>query len=72
LNDEVLGLLSNLGAISEEKAVNKEIVAATLNVKLQSFQEDISRLVHAGYLKQNGDMIYLTEVGLIRALSRFS
>ena len=72
MNDEVLGLLSNLGAISEEKGVNKEIVAATLNVKLQSFQEDVNRLVHAGYLKQTGDTIYLTEVGLIRALSRFS
>ena len=72
MNDEVLGLLSNLGAISEEKAVNKEMVAAALNLKLETFQDDVGRLVSAGYLKQYGGKIYLTEVGLIRALSRFS
>lgn len=65
-------MLSNLGAIEEDKAVTLEILKSSEHLKNRVLDEEIVKLIQSGYIKRVDGMLYLTKVGLLRALSRFS
>ncbi len=65
-------MLSNLGAIDEGKAVNKQILSGSESLKNRIIDDEIGKLVLSGYVKEIDGKLYLTKAGLFRALSRFS
>ena len=65
-------MLSNLGALDEEKAVSKKILNNSERLKNSFLDDDIKSLEQNGYVKQVQDRLYLTQSGLIRAMSNFS
>ncbi len=65
-------MLSNLGAIDEDKAVTVELLESSERLKNRVLDEEISKLAMSGYIKKIDGKLYLTKSGLLRALSRFS
>jgi hypothetical protein len=65
-------MLSNLGALNEEKAVSREILNNSEKLRDERLDEDILTLEQRGYVKQVDDRLYLTRSGLVRAMSNFS
>jgi hypothetical protein len=65
-------MLSNLGAIEESKAVEKQLLNNSQSLKDKAIDEEILNLVRTGYVKETSGKLYLTQAGLFRALSRFS
>ncbi|MDG6908229.1 MAG: hypothetical protein JRN20_20865 [Nitrososphaerota archaeon] len=72
MSDKLLSMLSNLGALSSERAVTVELLSNSERLKGIDIDSEISRLEQRGYVKRADDKIYLTESGLIRALSMIS
>jgi hypothetical protein len=72
LSEEIITMLSNLGAIEESKAVEKQLLNNSQSLKDKPIDEEILNLVRTGYVKQTDGRLYLTQAGLFRALSRFS
>ncbi len=64
--------LSNLGAIEENRAVTRDLLINSEQLKNRVLDEEILKLVHSGYVKEIDGRVYLTKAGLFRALSRFS
>ncbi len=65
-------MLSNLGALNEEKAVSKSLLNNSERLRDASLEEDIKTLEQRGYIRQVDDRLYLTQSGLVRAMSNFS
>jgi hypothetical protein len=65
-------MLSNLGAIEETKAVDKQLLSNSQSLKNLPIDDEIINLVRTGYVKESNGRFYLTQAGLFRALSRFS
>ena len=65
-------MLSNLGALDEEKAVSKKILNNSERLKDSLIDDDIKSLEDRGYVIRIDDKLYLTQSGLVRALSNFS
>lgn len=72
MSDKLLSMLSNLGALSSERAVTVELLSNSEQLKGIDIDSEISRLEQGGYVMRADDRIYLTESGLIRALSMVS
>lgn len=72
MSEEILAMLSNLGAIEEAKAVEKQVLNNSQSLKDKPIDEEIGNLVRTGYIKETAGKLYLTQAGLFRALSRFS
>ena len=72
MSEEIITMLSNLGAIDEGKAVTKELLSNSDSLKNRVLDDDIGQLVLSGYVKKTDGKLYLTKAGLFRALSRFS
>ena len=73
MSEEIITMLSNLGALEESKAVSAKLLNNSERLKNLPLDEDIKSLEERGYLKRsNDDKLYLTQSGLVRALSRFS
>jgi hypothetical protein len=72
LSEEILAMLSNLGAIEESKAVTRETLNSAERLRGREIGDDLSRLVETGYVREEAGRLYLTKAGLFRALSRFS
>jgi hypothetical protein len=72
LSEEIITMLSNLGAIEESKAVDKQLLNNSQSLKDKPIDEAIVNLVNTGYVKESNGRLYLTQAGLFRALSRFS
>lgn len=72
MSEEIITMLSNLGALDEKKAVSLQLLNNSERLKDKSLDEDIVRLEADGYIKRIDDRLYLTQAGLLRALSRFS
>jgi len=72
LSEETIAMLSNLGAINEKNAVSVELLANSRQLANNPLDEELKELEVRGYIKRSGDKIYLTETGLVRALSRLS
>ena len=65
-------MLSNLGALDEEKAVSKKVLNNSERLKDILIDDDIKSLEDRGYVIRIDDKLYLTQSGLVRALSNFS
>ncbi len=65
-------MLSNLGALDKEKAVSKKILNNSERLKDSLIDDDIKSLEDRGYVIRVEDKLYLTQSGLVRALSNFS
>jgi len=65
-------MLSNMGALDEDKAVSKKILNNSERLKNVLIEEDIKSLEDRGYVIRIDDRLYLTQSGLVRALSNFS
>jgi hypothetical protein len=72
MSEEILTMLSNLGAIEESKAVEKQVLNNSQSLKDKPIDEQIGTLVRTGYIRESKGRLYLTQAGLFRALSRFS
>jgi hypothetical protein len=72
LSEEIITMLSNLGAIEEGKAVTRGLLGNSERLKDKVLDDEIGKLVSSGYVKQTDGKLYLTKAGLFRALSRFS
>jgi DNA-binding IscR family transcriptional regulator len=72
LSEEIITMLSNLGAIDEEKAVAVELLESSERLKHMVLDSEINKLIQSGYVKSIDGKLYLTRSGLLRALSRFS
>lgn len=70
--EEIITMLSNLGALDEEKAVSKSLLNNSERLKNEMIDDDIKRLEQNGYVKQVEDRVYLTQSGLVRAMSNYS
>jgi hypothetical protein len=70
--EEIISMLSNLGALNEEKAVSKSLLNNSERLREESLDSDISKLEESGYVKQVDDRLYLTQSGLVRAMSNYS
>jgi len=70
--EEILAMLSNLGAIDEKKAVTREVLKNSDKLKDPGVDDEIASLVETGYIREADGRLYLTQSGLFRALSRFS
>lgn len=72
MSEEIITMLSNLGAIDETKAVTRELLNSSETLKNKMLEDEIGKLILTGYVKEVDKKIYLTKAGLFRALSRFS
>lgn len=65
-------MLSNLGALNEERAASIELLSNSERLRGIDVATEIAFLEEKGYVKRSGEKVSLTEAGLIRALSMFS
>jgi hypothetical protein len=65
-------MLSNLGAINEEHASTVDLIASSVRSDRNQLAKELDILQAQGYIKRLGDKLYLTESGLVRALSGLS
>ena len=72
VSEEIITMLSNLGAIDESKAISQELLKNSQKLRERPLDDDVRKLIETGYVKSSADRLYLTKVGLFRALSRFS
>ena len=72
LSEEIIAMLSNLGAIDETKAVSVDLLKNSEVLRDRILDEEIAKLLNYGYVKKSDGRLYLTRTGLLRALSRFS
>ncbi len=70
--EEIITMLSNLGALNEEKAVSKSLLNNSERLRDEKIDDDIKTLEQRGYVKQVDDRLYLTQSGLVRAMSNYS
>jgi hypothetical protein len=72
LIEEIISMLSNLGALNEERAVSKSLLNNSERLRSRSLDEDLLSLEARGYVKEIDDRLYLTQSGLVRAMSNYS
>lgn len=72
LNEEIISMLSNLGALNEERAVSVKILGNSERLRSTSIDEDVQMLEETGYVKRIEDRLYLTQSGIVRAMSNYS
>lgn len=72
MSEEILSMLSNLGALEEAKAIDRLILSNSERLRNVAIDSELLKLQERGYLKIVAGKVYLTEAGLLRALSRFS
>ena len=70
--EEIIAMLSNLGALNEEKAVSKTLLNNSERLRDEVLDDDIKTLEQKGYVKQVDDRLYLTQSGIVRAMSNYS
>jgi len=70
--EEIITMLSNLGALNEEKAVSKSLLNNSERLRDERLDDDLRTLEQRGYVKRVDDRLYLTQSGLVRAMSNYS
>ena len=70
--EEIISMLSNLGALSEDRAVSKSLLGNSERLRSVSLDEDIRTLEGRGYVKEFNGRLYLTQSGIVRAMSNNS
>ena len=69
LIEDVIAVLSNLGAINEKGAVDLKILSNSGQLRGVDLEKELKELESRGYIVRRDEMIHLTETGLFRALS---
>jgi len=74
IQTQLLSLLSNLGAIDQDRAIEeKDITASWISDDEKHLvSAEIENLVTLGYVERKETRIYLSKKGLIRAMSNHS
>ena len=72
LIEEIITMLSNLGALTEEKAVSKSLLNNSEKLRDERLDDDIKTLEQRGYIREVDGRLYLTQSGLVRAMSNYS
>ena len=72
MREDIIAMLSNLGAINEKNAVNVQILENSGQLGNTRLDEALKELEAKGYIKRLNENVYLTETGLVRALSGLS
>ena len=72
MREDIIAMLSNLGAIDEKNAVSVQILENSGQLSNNRLKEALKELEAQGYLKRLNDKVYLTQTGLFRALSGLS
>ena len=73
MSEEIISMLSNLGALDEKKAVSLKLLNNSDRLRDVDLSKDLHNLEETGYVKRvDSDRLYLTQSGLVRALTRFS
>ena len=72
MSDEIMTMLSNMGTLDEDKAISKKLLNNSERLKNVLIDDDIKNLEDRGYVVRVEDRLYLTQSGLVRALSNFS
>jgi len=70
--EEIIAMLSNLGALDEEKAVSKTLLNNSERLREAQLDDDLVTLEQRGYVRRVNDRLYLTQSGLVRAMSNYS
>lgn len=70
--EDIIALLSNMGAINESGAISVELLLNSNQLKHIDVKEELKKLEVGGYIVRLGDRICLTQTGLVRALSGLS
>jgi hypothetical protein len=65
-------MLSNLGALNEEKAVSKSLLNNSERLREARLDDDLVTLEQDGYVRRINGRLYLTQSGLVRAMSNYS
>jgi len=64
--------LANLNAIKPEKALETRALKENLKADNEAIKPIIRELQNKGYLMEEGEKVYLTVAGIIRAFSYYS
>lgn len=70
--DTVLFMIVAMGAITLDKAKSVDELSTILSVNKNDLTPIIEKLYQQGYLTVNNDLYYVTQAGLLRAMSLFS
>ncbi|MHB1868349.1 MAG: hypothetical protein ACYCPP_05325 [Nitrososphaerales archaeon] len=72
MREDIIAMLSNLGAIDKKNAVSVQILENSGQLSNNQLEGALKELEAQGYLKRLNDNVYLTQTGLFRALSGLS
>jgi hypothetical protein len=72
LGEEVILMLSNLGATDPKRAISKNLLSSSQLLRDKLLDPELEQLERDGYLKNEDGKLYLTRAGLLRAMSRYS
>jgi len=70
--DTVLFMIVAVGAITLDKAKSIDELSTVLSVNKNDLIPIIEKLYQQGYLTISNDLYYVTQAGLLRAMSLFS
>ncbi|MEM3833523.1 MAG: hypothetical protein QW128_08075 [Thermoprotei archaeon] len=70
--DTVLFMIVAVGAITLDKAKSIDDLSTVLSINRDELLPIIEKLRQQGYLSQNNSLYYVTQSGLLRAMSLFS
>ncbi len=70
--DTVLFMVVAIGAITLDKAKSIDELSTVLSIGKNELSPIIEKLYQQGYLSRNNDLYYVTQSGLLRAMSLFS
>lgn len=70
--DTVLFMIVAIGAITLDKAKSIDDLSTMLSINKDELLPFIEKLYQQGYLTRNNNLYYVTQSGLLRAMSLFS
>jgi hypothetical protein len=72
LEERIIQLLANLNAVRPDKALEKKALKENLKTDDDAMKSVLKGLQIRGYLMEEGEKVYLTVTGIIRAFSYYS
>ncbi|KUO83288.1 MAG: hypothetical protein RXQ74_01610 [Caldivirga sp.] len=70
--ERILVTLFMQSAVNEGKAISVESLAKMINSEVDAVNRVVVTLANQGYVSLKGNLVFLTNKGLMRVLSRFS
>lgn len=72
LEERVIQLLANFNAVNPRRALETKALKENLEANDEALKPIIQELRNKGYLMEEGEKVYLTTNGIIRAFSYYS